>query len=149
MSEGPGTDAPYTGVQHSEATAWVGWVLLGGIMLVMLGALHVGIGLVALYRPEALAGGRAELLLPISLTALAWSHIALGVVAVVAGVGLVRGLGWARIGATLLAGSAALVNFAFLGVYPVWSTTAIVLAAIVIYAVVVHGAEVADAYGDS
>ncbi|MFI7600360.1 hypothetical protein [Actinoplanes sp. NPDC049681] len=136
-------------VEHSQATAWVAWVLLGGVMLVMLGTVHLGTGLVALIRPEVLAGGRADLLLPVTLTALAWTHLVLGVAAVTAGVGLVAGRRWARIVAILLAGLAALVNFAFVGRYPVWSVTAIAMTAIVMYAVAAHGAEVADAQGHS
>jgi hypothetical protein len=145
----PAPGAPYPGVQHSEATAWVAWVLLGAIVLVMLGAVHLCTGLVALIRPEVLAQGRADLLLPVGLTAVAWFHIVVGVGALVAGVGLVRGRRWGRIAAILLAGLAALVNFTFLGVYPVWSAMAIGMAVIIIYAAAVHGAEVADAYGDS
>jgi hypothetical protein len=135
--------------EHSEATAWVAWVLLGALMLVMLGAVHVGTGLLALIRPEVLAGGRADLLLPVGLTALAWFHMLLGVIAVAAGVGLVGGHAWARIVALLLAGTAALVNFAFIDVYPWWSVTALTMIAVVFYAVAAHGAEVADARGDS
>ena len=149
MSEAdPARDAPYTGIERSTATAWVGWVLLGAILIVMLGALHIGIGLVALARPEMLAGGRADQLLPVSLDALAWCHIVLGTAAVAIGVGLVRGHGWARVCAVFLAGVSALVNFAFAGVYPVWSITALVLTAVIVYAVATHGAEVAGAYGD-
>ncbi|GGQ48809.1 DUF7144 family membrane protein [Couchioplanes azureus] len=139
--------APYAGVEHSEATAWVAVVLLGGVMLVLLGAVHAGTGVVALLRPEALAGGRADLLLPVGLTALAWWHLVIGAVAATAGVGLIRGLRWARVTAILLAGAAALVNFAFVAVHPVWSVTAIAMTVIVIYAVAAHGAEVAGAYG--
>jgi len=150
MSEtSPARSAPYPGIERSTATAWVGWVLLGAIMIVMLGAVHVGTGLVALIRPEVLAGRRADLVLPVSLDALAWFHIGLGTVAVVVGVGLVRGRGWARLGAVFLAGVAALVNFAFVGIYPVWSVTALVMTTVVVYAVAAHGAEVAGAYGDT
>ncbi|WP_199514238.1 DUF7144 family membrane protein [Nucisporomicrobium flavum] len=145
----PAPGAPYTGVDRSEATAWVGFVLLGGVMLVMLGAVHAGTGLVALFHPEALVSRRADQLLPVSLTALAWFHIVLGGVAMVAGVGLVRGRAWARIAAVLLGGVAALVNFAFIGLYPLWSVTAIAMAVVVIYAVAAHGGEVVDAYGNS
>jgi hypothetical protein len=42
---------------------------------------------------------------------------------------------------------AALVNFAFMAVYPIWSVIAIALAGLITYSVVAHGAEVADAYG--
>jgi hypothetical protein len=150
MSEsGPAGSAPYAGVEQSTATAWVGWVLLGAIMIVLLGTVHLGTGLVALARPEVLAGGRADLLLPVSLDAIAWLHIVLGAVAVVVGVALVRGHGWARLAAVFLSGVAALVNFAFIGLYPVWSVTALAMTALVIYAVAVHGGELADAYGDT
>jgi hypothetical protein len=136
-------------VEYSEATAWVAWVLLGAIVLVLLGAVHLCVGLVALVRPEVLAQRRADLLLPVGLTGVAWFHIVVGLAALVTGAGLVRGRRWGRITAVLLAGLAALVNFAFLGVHPVWSATAIGMAIIIIYAVAVHGGEVADAYGDS
>ena len=150
MSEsGPARSTPYTGVERSTATAWVGWALLGAIMIVMLGTLHICTGLVALVRPEVLAGGRADLLLPVSLDALAWFHIVLGTVAVIVGVGLLRGLRWARVAAVFLAGLAALVNFAFIAVYPAWSVTALVMCAVVSYAVAMHGGEIADAYGDT
>jgi hypothetical protein len=140
---------PYAGVQYSEATGWVAWVLFGGILLVLLGALHLSIGLVALWRPEVLAATRGELLLSIGLTALAWIHVVLGAAAAVLGVGLMLGRRWARAGAIVLACGSAAVNFAFVGVYPVWSVAAVSLAAILIYAVARHGAEVADAYGHS
>jgi hypothetical protein len=146
---GPARGEPYPGIDRSTATAWVGWVLLGALMFVMLGAVHLGTGLVALLRPEVLAGGRSDLLLPVSMAALAWFHIVLGALAVIVGVGLVRGSGWARLTAVLLAGVAALVNFAFLAIYPVLSIITLVMIAVVTYAVAMHGAEVADAYGET
>ncbi|MEV4637561.1 hypothetical protein AB0J80_09440 [Actinoplanes sp. NPDC049548] len=142
-------DQPYSGVEHSTATGWVAWVLLAGILLVLLGSVHFATGLIALARPEVLAGDRADMLLPVGLTTIAWLHLVIGALAVVAGVGLMRGLGWARLTATVLACLALLANFAFVGVYPVWSTVAAVLAVVVIYAIVGHGGEVAEAYAGS
>jgi len=139
--------APRAGAEHREATGQVGWVLLGGVLLVLLGALHVGAGVVALIRPEVLAGGRADLLLPFGWTALAGLHLLVGGVAGTVGVGLVRGRRWARIAAIQLACLIAVVNFASMQIYPVWSVTAIALTAVVIYAVVAHGSEVATADG--
>jgi hypothetical protein len=142
-------DVPASGVAHSEATGWVAWVLFGGVLLVLLGVLHLCTGLVALIRPEFLAGGPADRALPLPLTAQAWVHLGVGAVAVPVGVGLVRGRRWARLIAVQLACVAAIVNFAFAGVHPVWSAVAISLAVVVSYAVARHGAEVADAYGPS
>jgi hypothetical protein len=100
-------------------------------------------------RPEVLWASRADLLLPVGLPALAWIHLLLGAVAIVTGVVLLRGRRWARVVAIVLAGLAAFVNFAFVGVYPMWSVTAIVLSATVIYAIALHGSELAAASGDS
>ncbi|WP_328467701.1 hypothetical protein OHA21_49735 [Actinoplanes sp. NBC_00393] len=134
-------------VEESRATGWIAWVLFGGIILVLLGTLHFCLGLIALISPEVLAGTRADQLLPVSLTALAWLHLVLGAVAVVTGVGLVRGLTWARVLAIVIGCVAALVNFAFHHVHPVWSVLAIALATVVVYSVAAHGRELADAYG--
>jgi hypothetical protein len=134
-------------VEQSRATGWVAGVLFGGILLVLLGTVHFCLGLIALLRPETLAGTRADQLLPVSLTALAWVHLVLGAVALVTGVGLVRGLTWARVLAIGIGCLAALVNFAFHHVHPVWSVVAVALATVVVYSVAVHGGELADAYG--
>jgi hypothetical protein len=142
-------DMPPARVESSEATGWVAWVLFGGILLVLLGVLHLGVGLLGLFRPEVLAGSRAALALPVSLTTVAWLHLAIGVAAVPVGVGLIRGLRWARLIAVQLACLAAIFSFVFAGVYPLWSILSVGLAVVVSYAVARHGSEVADAYGAS
>jgi hypothetical protein len=134
-------------VEQSRATGWVAWVLFGGVILVLLGTVHTYVGLIALFRPEVLAGTRADLLLPIGWTALAWFHLTAGVVAITGGWALIRGLNWARVVAILLAAGSVLLDFAFAAGHPVWSGISIALAVIVIYAVAAHGGEVADAYG--
>jgi hypothetical protein len=123
--------------------------MLGSLLLALLGALHVGIGVVALLHPEILSATRADLLLPVGLPELAWIHLLLGAVAMATGIVLQRGRRWARVIAILLACLAALVNFTFVGVYPVWSGTAIALSSIVIYAIALHGSELAAASGGS
>jgi ABC-type Co2+ transport system permease subunit len=133
--------------EESTATGWVVWVLFGGIALVLLGTVHLCVGSLALADSGILAGTRADRLLPISLTALGWLHMAIGALAVITGAALFRGARWARITAILLAALGAFVDFTFLNESPVWSGIAIVLSALVIWAVARHGAEVADAQG--
>jgi hypothetical protein len=140
-------DAPYAGVAYSAATGWVAWILFGSVLLVLVGTLHILIGLVALFRPQVLAATRADLLLPVGLDALAWFHLVLGAVAIATGLGLLRNRRWARVLAVGLCCLAILVNFAFVNVHPVWAVTASALAVLVMYAVVAHGSELADAYG--
>jgi hypothetical protein len=134
-------------VEKSRATGWVAWVLFGGAMLVLLGAVHVYAGAIGLIRPAVLAGTRSDLLLPVAFTALGWIHVVLGTIAVVTGVGLIRGLLWARVVAVLLAVVSALVNFTFAAAHPLWSAVALVLSGLVVFAVAAHGDELADAYG--
>lgn len=141
----PTPDLPY-GVSRSTASGWVAWILLGAVLLVLLGSLHVLTGLVALLRPQILETTRSALLVPVDLGVLAWLHIAFGATAVTVGLSLLRGRRWARWTAIVLACMAILVNFAFAVVYPIWAVVAIAFAAIVIYAVTVHGSEMADAY---
>ena len=139
------SDLP-AGVSRSEATGWVAPIMLGAVTLVLLGSLHALIGLVALLRPQVLGTSRSHLLIPIDLVALAWFHAALGAAAVVVGLGLLRGRAWARWTAVVFACVAILVNFVFIALYPAWAIAAIIFAAILIYAVAVHGSEMADAY---
>jgi hypothetical protein len=146
MSAPGSTSGLPDGVSRSEATGWVAWIILGAVMLVLLGCVHALIGLVALLRPQVLEMTRSHLLVPIDLVALAWLHVALSAAAVAIGLGLLRGRGWARWSAVVLACLAILVNFAFIAVYPIWAGAAIGFAAILIYAVAAHGPEMAGAY---
>jgi hypothetical protein len=51
---------------------------------------------------------------------------------------------WARIVGVIAATVSAVLNFAFLGAYPLWGAMVIVLDVIVIYALVAHGREARD-----
>ncbi|MFC4068715.1 DUF7144 family membrane protein [Actinoplanes subglobosus] len=134
-------------VERSRASGWTAWVLFGGLMLVLLGTVHLYAGSIGLIRPEILAGTRSDLLLPVSVTTLGWTHVVMGAIAIVVGVGLIRGLFWARMSAILIAGVSSLVNFVFIAAHPIWSVVALGLAAVVAWAAAAHGDEVADAYG--
>jgi hypothetical protein len=75
-----------------------------------------------------------------------WTHIIIGLVAVLAGVGLLAGNMAARIVGVGIAFLSALVNLAFISAYPVWSVILITLDVIVIYAIIVHGRELKSDY---
>ena len=60
---------------------------------------------------------------------------------ILAGLGVLSGEFLARIIGVILAGITAIVNFAFIPVYPLWSITVVVIAIVVIYALVAHGKE--------
>ncbi|MGZ6259082.1 MAG: DUF7144 family membrane protein, partial [Candidatus Limnocylindrales bacterium] len=67
--------------------------------------------------------------------------LVLGVVVALTGIGLLAGNVVARVVGVVLAAVSALVNLAFIAAYPLWSAIVITIDVVVIYAIVVHGAE--------
>lgn len=123
-------------------TAWVGWVVFGAAMMILLGTFQIMAGLVALLRSDYYLVGRTGLLVDLDFTVWGWTHLALGVVIVAAGVGVLAGRTWARAVGILLAMLSAVANLAFLAAYPLWGIITITLDVVVIYALAVHGPEI-------
>jgi type III secretory pathway component EscV len=61
-----------------------------------------------------------------------------------AGGAILSGKTWGRVVGVLLAGVSAIVNFAFIPVYPFWSIIIIAICVFVIYALTVHGNEISE-----
>ncbi|BFU43217.1 hypothetical protein [Krasilnikovia sp. MM14-A1004] len=133
-------NAPYAGAGR-EPTAWVGFVLFAGIMMLMLGGFQVMEGLVAIFRDEYYLVTRNGLVLTMDYTAWGWTHLVIGLVAIAAGLGVLMGQMWARVTGIVIAVVSALANLAFLPAYPVWSSIVIAVDVLVIYALAVHGRE--------
>jgi hypothetical protein len=142
------TDTSHSRSADSEArygnaqTAWAGWVIFGGVMLIMLGAFQIVEGLVALFDDGFYLVGRSGLVVDVDYNTWGWVHTGIGLIAVLAGLGLLAGNMAARIVGVAVAFLSAIVNLAFLSAYPVWSTIMITVDVIVIYAIIVHGREV-------
>jgi hypothetical protein len=123
-------------------TAWVGWVVFAGMMLVLLGTFHVIQGLVALFRDEVFVVGQRGLVVNIDYTAWGWTHVLGGALAILVGACLLAGQMWARVVAVLVALLSAIANLLFLPAYPIWSVMMIAIDVLVIWAVTVHGSEI-------
>jgi hypothetical protein len=127
--------------RYDEPTAWVGWVVFGGAMLIMMGGFQVVQGLVALFDDGFYAVDSSGLVVQIDYNTWGWIHLVIGLIAVLVGVGLLAGNMAARVAGVGIAFLSALVNLAFISAYPVWSLILIALDVIVIYAIIVHGRE--------
>ena len=135
-SRGPGRRAP------GEQTAWVGWVVFGAIIMVLLGVYHVIAGLVALFRQSYFAVPNRDLIVTVSYDTWGWVHLIGGLVVMVAGVGLFTGATWARVLGVVVAMASSIVNLAFLAATPVWAVMMITMDVVVIYAITAHGREI-------
>jgi hypothetical protein len=139
--------SPNTSVENTSwrteagPTAWVGWIAFAGTMMLLLGTFHVIQGLIALFQNEYYLVGANGLTVHLDYTAWGWTHVVLGVLVILAGLGLLAGQMWARVVGVILAFASAVVNVGFLAAYPVWSTIMIAIDVLVIWAVIVHGRE--------
>jgi hypothetical protein len=128
---------------HREAgpTAWVGWIMFAGVMMIMLGTFEAIAGLVALFNDDYYLVGSNRLAISADYTTWGWLHLLLGIVVAAAGLGVMVGQMWARVVGIMVALLSAVANIAFLAAYPIWSTIIITVDVLVIYALTVHGAE--------
>ena len=110
----------------------------------MAGVFHFITGLVAVVDGEFYVVG-AKWVFEFDITAWGWIQMVLGVLVFLAGLGIVSGNVAARTVGVVLAGLSAVVNFAWLPYYPVWSIVMIFLAIAVIWALTVHGRDITDA----
>jgi len=136
------TDVRY----ETEPTAWAGWVVFAGVMLIMLGSFQIIQGLVALFDDGFYLVRSNGLVVDVDYNTWGWVHTGIGLIAVLAGLGLLAGNMAARIVGVAVAFLSAIVNLAFLSAYPVWSTIMITVDVIVIYAIIVHGRELKANY---
>ncbi|MTD55188.1 DUF7144 family membrane protein [Amycolatopsis pithecellobii] len=139
MAQTSATDR--TGTTTKHLGTWTGWVAFGGVMLILLGFFHAIQGIVAVYDRGYYLVSSSGLVVHVDYNVWGWVHIGLGVVAVLAGIGVLFGNAAARVAAIVLAGLSALVNLGFVAAYPVWSIVVIAVDFIVIYAIVAHGRE--------
>ena len=126
----------------AQPTGWAGWVVFGGMMMILLGSFQAMAGGVALLNSGYYQVGSNRLLVDMGYTTWGWVHLGLGLLALVTGFGLMTGAFWARVLGVVVAGVSAVVNLGFLAAAPFWATMMITLDVIVIYAITTHGAEV-------
>ena len=123
-------------------SGWVAWVEFAGLMLCLSGGFHVIQGLVALLRDdEVFLVTEDRLVVNIDYTAWGWIHLLIGILLILAGIGLFSGRTVARIVGVGVALLSALLNVLFLPAYPLWSLMMITLDVVVVWAIVVHGGE--------
>ena len=141
--------AQTTTAHHAAArTGWVGWVVFGSIMMLLVGIFHAISGLVAIFRDQYFLVTNSGLIITANYTQWGWVHLILGVLVIIAGLAVMQGALWARLVGVALASISAIANLLFLGAYPLWSLLIITLDILVIYAFVVHGSELRDELRD-
>ena len=128
----------------TDYSSWaVGWAGFAGVMLVIIGAFDIIQGLVALFNDEFYVVTQ-EWVFEFDVTTWGWIHLLLGIVLVGSGIGIFAGHVLARTVGVIVAGIVALVNFAWLPYFPVWSIIVIAICIAVIWALTAHGRDIVN-----
>jgi hypothetical protein len=125
------------------ASNWVGWVYFAGLMFIVAGFFHILEGVVALFQHDVYVAGHANVWIA-NYTAWGWAHIVGGLIMWLAGSALMQGRGWARVFAVVVAVIGLVANMAFVPIHPIWSLIIITVDLMIIYAITVHGGELAE-----
>ena len=137
--------ADRTGATYDAPTGWTGWIAFASTMMVLLGTFQAVEGLVAIFDDGYYRVTQGGLVLSVDYTAWGWAHLLLGLLIVLAGIGVMAGNLAARTVAVILAGLSAIANLLFIEAYPLWSIIVITVDVLVIYALTVHGREMKSA----
>lgn len=129
---------------NDNYSSWaVGWTGFAGVMLIIVGVFDIFAGLVALVNDEFYVVGR-EWVFEFDITGWGVFKIIVGIVLLLSGIGLFSGNVAARVVGVIVAGLAAIANFAWLPYYPVWSIIVISICVAVIWALTAHGHDMAE-----
>ncbi|MCL2731278.1 MAG: hypothetical protein FWE15_14790 [Actinomycetia bacterium] len=140
-STGPTPSGPTTGPaphggrhprqESGTRAAWAaGGTVFAGLMLLIAGVMAILEGIVGIHRDAVYMVTRGSYAYKFNVTSWGWIHLVLGVIAVLVGYGVLRGMEWARWAGIFIAGLNMIANFMFLPYQPVW---AIVMVAIDVY----------------
>lgn len=145
MATVPSSSAPagaYVSETRYEVTGWSGWVVFGGVMMIIIGAMNAIYGLVALFNDEWTVWSNRTVVY-LDLTQWGWVHLIVGGLVALAGIGVMSGNGVSRVAGSVVVALSMLVSFVALPIYPVWSLVALTLEALVLYALIAHGGDLA------
>jgi hypothetical protein len=124
------------------STAAVGWSAFAGVMLIMIGVFQALAGIAAIADDSYVAVG-PNYTYEFDVTTWGWIHLLMGIVILLAGIGIFSGNVLARAIGVLVALVSAVTNFMWLPYYPVWSVIMIAIAVAVIWALTAHGRDIA------
>ncbi len=127
-----------------EVSSWaVGWTAFAGIMMVISGIWWIISGLVAIASETFYIVGE-EYIFQFDATTWGWIHLLVGILVLVAGFYLFTGAVWARTIGVIIAVLMALIAFAWLPWYPIWAILFIAVSVFIIWALTVHGHDIAE-----
>ncbi|MCC3329592.1 DUF7144 family membrane protein [Nocardia abscessus] len=107
--------------------------IFAGVLILVAGVLHLLTAVAAISGREVFVVTEDQVFL-IDVAAWGWIHLTIGVLVVIAGLGIVVGKPWAFLAGLVLAAISILDNFLFVSIYPFWALVLIAVDVLVIWA---------------
>jgi hypothetical protein len=130
--------------RQSRPVGWTGWVFFAGAICFVNGMFSVTQGLILLFGPDTYTSMVDGELIIFDVSGWAWWNVIIGALLLATGGALFSGATWARVVAVIVAIISAVTQLLLIPVQPFWSLIVIAIDVLVIYAIVVHGNEIAD-----
>jgi hypothetical protein len=125
-----------------KPSGWaIGWTTFAALMMMLIGFWHAMAGFIAIIDDGFYAAGR-EYVFRFNTTTWGWIHLIVGIIVLLAGVGLFRSAVWARTIGVIMAAVSGIIGFAWLPYFPVWGVIFIASAVAVIWALTAHGRDI-------
>ena len=141
MNQQPGYTTPD---YDTGRTGWTGWIAFAGVLMIISGGVNALYGLVAAVNDDWVVWtNRSSLLLDLSQWG--WVHMVVGLVLLLAGIGVFSGNVLARTVGVIVAALSLIANFFFIPAYPVWSIAVVTIDLLIIWALTAHGGEMRHA----
>jgi hypothetical protein len=122
---------------YEEEERGYGWLMFAATMLGLAGILTIIDGIVALSKSKFYTANATYVFS--NLHTWGWITLIIGVLLILAAMGVVSGSQWARWFGMIVAGLNAIAQFSFIQAYPFWSLLVFALDVLVIYALAVYG----------
>lgn len=129
---------------NEKPSGWaIGWTAYAGIMMIMTGGWWIFSGLVAILKNNLYVVTQ-NWVFKFDASTWGWIHLVLGVIMLVAGIGLFSAAAWARVIGVIVAVVAGLAAFAWLPYYPIWAIIFIVVSVAIVWALTAHGRDIIE-----
>ena len=123
------------------ANGAAGLTALAGILMILLGGWWIISGFVAIVSDDFFVVTQ-EWIFEFSTTSWGWTHVILGILVLLAGLGVFTGAVWARTVGVILAVISGLLAFAWLPYYQMWAIPFVAMSVLTIWALTVHGRDI-------
>jgi hypothetical protein len=125
-----------------HANRGTGWVTFAAVILMFAGIMRFIDAIWAFRYDGAVPDGLQDALFGDSLTTYAWVYVIVGIVLVLAGIGVSQGGHFSRWIGVIAAVIGGLSAVPWLPYYPIWSLVYITIAIMVMYALIAYGGQV-------